>query len=515
MKIKNNLLKSKKDFQLSKAKKLLRFQSSSSNELKEMKQDKQTLGLTVKKHENFSEWYTQVIQKSEMADYTAVSGCIVYRPYSYEIWEKIQDFFNKKIKKSGAKNAYFPLLIPENLLTKEKEHVEGFAPEVAWVTHGGDTKLGERLAVRPTSETIMYDSYSKWIRSHNDLPLRLNQWNSVVRWEFKHATPFLRGREFLWQEGHTVFATQKEADKEVLEILDYYADIHEELLAIPVIKGRKTDVEKFAGANYSTSCETYLPVNKAIQSATSHQLGQNFAKAFDITFLDKKGKKQYGWQNSWGISTRVLGVMVIMHGDDKGLVLPPKVAPVQAVIVPILFEKTKKKVLNKAKEIKKQLGKFSVILDDREDVTPGRKFNEWELKGVPVRIEIGPRDLENKQAVVVRRDTGKKEIVKLSKLKKRVEELMEDIQDNLFKTAEKKMKSSIVKIKTKAEFKKAVKDKKWVRAAFCGDSEVELKIKEETGYKTNCIPFDQPKKLSKCFYTGKKAEYEVMFARSF
>ncbi len=477
---------------------------------------KQTLGITVSKEKNFSEWYTQVIQKSDMADYTSVSGCIVFRPYSYEIWEKIQEFFNKRIKRSGVKNAYFPLLIPESLLNKEKEHVEGFTPEVAWVTKTGNTELNERLAVRPTSETIMYDSYSKWIRSHNDLPLRINQWNSVVRWEFKYAIPFLRTREFLWQEGHTVFATKEEAEKEVLEILDYYAQVHEDLLAIPVIKGKKTEKEKFAGAVYTTSVETFLPVNKAIQAATSHFLGQNFSKPFNITFLDKDNKKQYGWQNSWGLSTRILGTMIIMHGDDKGLVLPPKAAPIQVVIIPILFEKTKDKVLKKAFDIKKLLNKHRVHLDNRQGYTPGWKYNEWELKGVPIRIELGPKDLEKKQVVVVRRDSGKKETVKWTSLKSKVKHLLTNIQQNLFNTAKTRILERIIRVKTWSDFLKQTKAKKWVKAMHCGNIECEELIKDKTqGVKTNCIPFNQPEIKGKCVYCDKPAKYEVLFAKSY
>lgn len=479
--------------------------------------NKQTMGLTAKKEKNFSEWYTQVILKSELADYTSVSGCIVFRPYSYAIWEKMQQFFDAKIKKSGVQNAYFPMFIPEHLLTKEANHVEGFAPEVAWVTHGGDTKLGERLAVRPTSETIAYDSYSKWIRSHNDLPLRLNFWNSVVRWEFKHATPFLRTREFLWHEGHTAFATKKEADDEVLEILEYYRQVHEELLAIPGIKGTKTESEKFAGGDYSTCIESFLPVKKAIQVCTSHHLGQNFAKAFDISFLNKDGEKQYVHQNSWAFTTRSIGIMIIMHSDDKGLVLPPRVAPIQIVIVPILFEKTKDDVLKKASELKKKLSKeYSVKLDDREDYTPGWKFNEWELKGVPLRIEIGPKDIEKEHVMVVRRDTGEKEAIKWKILNKRVDEILIDIQNNLFKKAKKHMDSSLIKVKDWKEFLKAVKNKKWIKADHCGSKDCEKEIKEKTqGVKTNCIPFEQPKKLGKCVHCGEKAQYEVLFAKSY
>lgn len=375
----------------------------------------QQLAITVKKEENMSEWYTQVITKADLMDYTRVSGCIVFKPNSYQIWEKIQQFFDAKIKKSGVKNAYFPLLIPESLLTKEEEHVEGFTPEVAWVTHSGETQLNERLAVRPTSETLMYDSYSKWIQSYRDLPLRLNQWCSVVRWEFKHPTPFMRNREFLWQEGHTAYATKEEADKEVLEILDYYKDIYEELLAIPVSQGRKSIGEKFAGADYTTTVEAIAQDGKSIQAATSHHLGQNFAKAFDITFLDKNQKKQHPYQNSWGISTRSLGAMILVHSDNNGLVLPPRVAINKVVIIPLLFKGKEEAVLKKAYELKEILGDdINAIVDDRTEYSPGFKFNEWELKGIPIRIEIGPRDLENNQMVVARRDTGEKQTIKLN-----------------------------------------------------------------------------------------------------
>ncbi|MEM3374101.1 MAG: proline--tRNA ligase [Candidatus Woesearchaeota archaeon] len=480
---------------------------------------KSTLGLTAKKDENFSEWYTQLIQKADLADYSSVSGCIVFKPYSYEIWEKLQKFLDEKFKKSGVKNAYFPSMIPENLLNKEKEHVEGFTPEVAWITHAGNQKLNEKLALRPTSETIIYDSYSKWIRSYNDLPLRLNQWCNVVRWEFKYAIPFLRTREFLWQEGHSVFATKEEADKEVLEILDYYAEAFEELLAVPVIKGKKTEREKFAGALYSTTIETFLPIGKAIQCSTSHCLGQNFSKAFEITFLDNKGNKQYAWQNSWGFSTRAIGTMIIMHSDDKGLVLPPKVAPIQIVIIPILFENTKEKVLSSAKKIKEELTQeYSVYLDEREQYTPGWKFNNWELKGVPLRIEIGPKDLEKDQITIARRDTSEKYQIPISNIKTKVNELLTEIQKNLYQKAEKSIKKSIVKIKTWQEFLKAVEEKKYIRAEHCGLIECEDEIRNKTeGVKTTCIPFEQAQKekLGNCFHCGKKAQYEVLFAKSY
>ncbi|MBW3016354.1 proline--tRNA ligase, partial [Candidatus Woesearchaeota archaeon] len=341
------------------------------------KKDEPTQGITVKKDENISEWYTQVIQKAELAEYTGVSGCMVLRPRAFAIWEKLQAFFDGEIKKLGVRNAYFPLLIPESLLKKEAEHVEGFAPEVAWVTMGGHSELNERLAIRPTSETIMYEAYSKWIRSYRDLPLLINQWCNVLRWEFKHPVPFLRGREFLWQEGHTVHADKKGAEKEVLVILELYKRVFEDLLAVPVIKGRKSDNEKFAGADYSTSVETFAPSGKAVQAATSHHLGQRFAKSFNISFLNEKGESCLPYQNSWGFSTRSIGAMVLYHGDDNGLVIPPKVAPLHVVFVPIMFEDSKEKVVSKCHEVAKHLEKtgVSVFVDDRDGYTPGWKFN--------------------------------------------------------------------------------------------------------------------------------------------
>lgn len=476
---------------------------------------KEVKGLTALKDKNFSEWYTQVIQKSELADYAAVSGCMVLRPRSYAIWEKIQDYFDAKIKKAGVQNAYFPLLIPEHLLTKEKEHIEVFSPEVAWVTHAGKSKLKERLAVRPTSETIMYASYRKWIKSHRDLPLRINQWNNIVRWEFKHPMPFIRTREFLWQEGHSAFATQKEADDEVREILDMYADVFEKLLAVPVLKGRKSDKEKFAGALYTLSIETLLPNGKAAQCGTTHNLGQNFSKAFGITYLDENKKNNHVWQTSWGFSTRAIGIMVMFHSDDKGLVIPPNVAPVDVVIIPILYEKTKQKIIKKAKDIKSNLKNYNVVLD-LSDHTPGWKFNDWELKGVPIRLEIGPKDVDKKQVVMVRRDTGKKETVKTNDINKKVKKTLENIQDNLFKKATKFLENSIVKVSTVDKLKKAVKDKKLALAPFCGETGCEDWIKDKTGgAKTINIPFKQPKKLGKCVHCNKKAKYVVYFAKSY
>ena len=475
-----------------------------------MSKEKQK-GITAKKNENFSEWYTQSITKSEMADYTQVSGCIVFRPNSYSIWEKIKEEVDKRIKAIGIKNAYFPLLIPESLLSKEEEHVKGFTPEVAWVTQGGNTPLNEKLAVRPTSEAIMYDSYAKWIRSWRDLPLKLNQWNSVVRWEFKHPVPFLRTREFLWNEGHTVFATKEEAKEEIHNILNIYKEVVEDYLALYGLLGRKSEKEKFAGAEYTCSFEYLMPSGKAVQGPDAHHDGQNFAKAYDIQFLNKEGKKEYAWQNTWAITTRMIGVMFAVHGDDKGLVIPPKVAPVQAVIVPILFEKDKKKLLKKAKEIQKSLKNQKVELDDREEYSPGWKFNEWEIKGVPLRIELGPKDLEKNQAVLVRRDTGEKEFVKIKDITKSVKETLDKIQESLFKNSKNFVKRNMEEVKNLDELKKALEKKKIALAPWCETTKCEEDIKDQTGgAKILNIPFKQPKKIGKCICCkkeGKKVAY--------
>jgi prolyl-tRNA synthetase len=473
-------------------------------------------GITVKK-EDFSEWYPQVIEKADLADYTSVSGCIVYKPASYSIWENIRDACDKKFKKLGIQNCYFPLFIPEKLLQKEAKHIEGFAPEVAWVTQAGDTKLKERLAVRPTSETIMYESYSKWIRSHKDLPLRYNQWNNVVRWEFKHPTPFLRGREFLWNEGHTCFATMEEAIKEGEEIIGIYEDVCKNILALPSLTGKKSDCEKFAGAEYTISLEFLMPNGKAIQGPDFHHDGQNFSKPFDITFSDKDGQKKHVWQNTFAISTRMLGVLFAIHGDDKGLVLPPKLAMTQAVIIPILFEDSKKKVLKEAAALKEKLEKkgISVNLDDRESYSPGWKFNEWEVKGIPIRIEIGPRDLEKKQVMVARRDTGEKKPISFAKVDLEVPEILNDIHSNLYKKAEKFLKGSIVKVSNLLDAIKEIRNQKIVYAKWCGLENCEESLKEKTGGKSLNSPLKQPKVDGKCFACSKKAVAWFYFGKSY
>lgn len=446
------------------------------------KKQKEILGITAEKSDEFSEWFTQIMLKADLADYTNVSGCIVFRPGAYAIWEKIQEETDRRFKRLGIKNAYFPLLIPEKTLARESTHVKGFSPEVAWVTEAGNTKLNEKLAIRPTSETIMYESYSKWVRSWRDLPLKLNQWNSVLRWEFKHPIPFLRTREFLWNEGHTVYASKEEAEKEKDEIIGIYRDICENYLALPSLIGKKSEKEKFAGAEYTVSMEFYMPNGKCVQGPDFHHDGQIFAKAYDIKFLDKDGKEKYAYQNTFAITTRMLGVMFATHSDDKGLILPPRIAPNKIVIVPIIFDKSKKMVIKKARELKKALDEeYEPILDEREGYNPGFKFNEWELKGIPLRIEIGPKEIKNNSVVLVRRDTNEKEVIKFKGLKKRVECLLDIIQKNLFKKASKLLGNAIIEIKNLDELKKAIQNKKIALVPLCKSIECEDMLKYETG----------------------------------
>ncbi|MEM4282511.1 MAG: proline--tRNA ligase [Candidatus Woesearchaeota archaeon] len=484
---------------------------------KERKTDE---GITANKEKDFSEWYQQVLIKGELIDYSPVSGCYVMRPTSYAIWERIQSLMDEKFKEMGVRNVYFPMLIPESLLKKESEHVAGFSPEVAWVTQGGDKQLPERLAIRPTSETIMYALFAKWIRSHRDLPLKINQWCNIVRWEFRDPVPFLRAREFLWQEGHTVFATKEEAEKETFQILQLYRTILEDFFSIPVIAGRKSEKEKFAGAEYTLSLETFLPNGKAIQCCTSHHLGQRFGKAFGIEFFDADGNKKYPWQNSWGLSTRTIGIMVMMHSDNKGLVIPPKLSPLHAVIVPIYYADSKKSVLSEAKMIAEDLKKagFNILVDEREEYTPGWKFNEWELHGVPLRLEIGPKDVEKKQVVIVRRDNGEREAVKVTELRQKVTQLLETIQKALFEKAKSTLTASIFEAKDWNEFVAAIEGKKLVRAAWCEKVECEEQIKTKTGgAKSVCIPLEQPNNIpnKKCIHCENRATVVAFFAKSY
>jgi prolyl-tRNA synthetase len=476
-------------------------------------------GVTVKKSEDFSEWYTQVILKSKLADYAPIKGCMVFREDSYAIWEKIQEIFNMKIKATGHRNVYFPLFIPESLLKKEAEHFQGFVPEVAWVTQGGDSPLEEKLAIRPTSETIMYATFAKWIRSWRDLPIKLNQWCSVVRWETKATRLFLRTREFLWQEGHTAHATKEEADKEAMEILNAYRDVMESYLAVPVLVGVKTEMEKFAGALYTLALEAMMPDGKALQMGTSHQLGQHFSKVFDIKFIGEDEKEHEVWQTSWGFTTRMIGAVVMIHGDDKGLVLPPRIAPTQVVIVPIPYKGAEAEAIAaKAKELFEGLQKkgIAVVLDDRGEYTPGWKFNEWELKGVPLRVEIGPRDVKQKQVMLVRRDTFQKTVAKEEEAVNAVEKLLDNIQSNLFNKAKKSLEESITTVKDYDEFKEVLASKGgFLRASWCADQKCEEKIKDETGATIRIVPFEKEKPFSKCVLCGNEAKEVVYFAKSY
>jgi prolyl-tRNA synthetase family I len=477
-------------------------------------------GLTVTKEGNFSEWFTQLIIKSELADYSSVSGCIVFRPKAYQIWEKLRSTINKEFKKIGIQNSYFPLFIPEKLLAKESKHVEGFTPEVAWVTHAGKTKLKEKLAIRPTSEAIMYDSYSKWIRSHNDLPLKLNQWNNVIRWEFKHPVPFLRTREFLWNEGHNVYSNAKDVEKDRKAIMKIYSDFMKNYMALPSLPGKKSEKEKFAGAEATYSFELMLSNGKAIQGPDYHDDGQNFSKAYDISYLDEKGERRFAYQSTYAITTRMLGVMFAIHSDNNGLIIPPKIAENKIVIVPILFDKTKRKVLSEAKKIKKALARFNPILDSREEVSPGWKFNEWELKGIPVRIEVGPKDLEKKSVMVAKRSqTGKKFSIKISELAKQMPSLLDEIQNELYKKAEKLLRSSTTSAKNMAELNKAIKNKKIALAPVCGEIACEDIIKHKTGgAKTLNAPLNQKPssiKGKKCIACNKKAKYQIYIGKSY
>jgi len=475
---------------------------------------KTTEGITIKKEEDMSEWFTQLMIKAELADYSSVSGCIIFRPSSYKLWEKIRNACDDEFKKIGVQNCYFPLFIPEKSFEKESEHIEGFAPEVAWVTHAGKTKLNEKLAIRPTSEAIMYESYSKWIRSWRDLPLLLNQWNNVVRWEFNNPIPFFRTREFLWNEMHTVFETEKEAIEHGKKVMKIYEKITKDLMALPGIYGRKTDYEKFAGAVFSEKMHHVLPNGKVIEGTCFHYDGQNFAKAYEIKFKDKNEKNNFVYQNTHAISTRMLGTMLAMHSDDKGLVIPPKIAENKIVIIPLLFKGKEKKVLEIAKRIEKELKKFSPILDAREEYSPGRKFSEWELKGIPIRIEIGPKDLEKNSVTIVKRNNLEKSQIKISEINKKIPIILEEMQEEIYNKAEKILKSSLRKTEDKKEMIKLIKEKKIIKVPLSNSEEVEEKLKEETSAKTLFIDSE---KISnqKCIISGKKADYWVYVGKTY
>ena len=464
--------------------------------------EKDVKGLTVKKEEDFSEWYTQVVQKAELADYAPVRGFMIIRPNAYDIWENIRNYFDGILKGKKVRNAYFPLLIPESFFKKEAEHAEGFAPELAYVQ---EKEEGQRLALRPTSETIMYDSFSKWIRSWRDLPLLMNQWCNVLRWEVKQSKPFIRTREFLWQEGHCVFEDEKGAVKNMKEIIGEYKRLVEDLLAIPVIVGSKSVAERFPGAKTTMTIEALMPDGKALQCGTSHNLGQGFAKVFDVKFEGRDEKEYLAWQTSWGFSTRLIGALIMVHGDDKGLVLPPRIAKNKVVIVPILFEKSSERVLKKVREIANSLEGLGVIVDNREEYSAGWKFNEWEMKGIPLRIEIGPKDVAGKKVTIVRRDNGKKEEVMESELGKRVDMLLEEMQGDLFLKAEKFLKSRIDKADSMSELKAKLKEGKIVKVFMKDDVDIEDKIKEETEGASSRV-IESVSEKGKCVVCGEEVK---------
>lgn len=473
------------------------------------------IGITVKKSEDFSEWYTQVVLKAGIADYASVKGFIILRPYGYSIWEGIKDTADKRFKETGHQNAFLPVLIPEGLLGKESDHFEGFKPEVFWVTHSGNDELSERLALRPTSETLAYEVFSRWIRSYRDLPLKLNFWNTALRAEIKATKPLIRTSEFLWQEGHTAHATEEEAKEEVMIILEIYKDVIENYLAIPVVVGYKSDKEKFVGAVYTTTLEALMSDGKALQMGTSHHLGQNFSKPFDIKYLGTDDKEHYVWQTSWGISWRLIGALIMVHGDDKGLVLPPKVAPIQIVIVPILYEdKDKDAILEKAKRLKESLSNYRVHIDDRLEFTPGYKFNDWEMKGVPLRLEIGPKDLQKNSVMFVRRDTGEKTSVPDSDLVNKAGAILREIQDSLYRKAKEALDKNTHAANVYGKFKEIIEIGGFVKASWCGNVECEVKIKEETGADIRVISFNQ-ESPKECVYCKKNGKRVVYFARGY
>ena len=460
---------------------------------------------------DFPRWYTDVVIRTKLVDYGPVKGTMVIRPYGYAIWENIQKELDARIKATGHQNAYFPLLIPYSYMTREAEHVEGFAPEVAVVTVGGGEKLAEPLVIRPTSETIFGEMYSKWLQSYRDLPILINQWANVMRWE-KTTRPFLRTSEFLWQEGHTAHATEEEAMEETMKMLGVYKEFAENCLAIPVFTGRKTEKEKFAGAVATFGMEAMMHDGKSLQAGTSHYLGQNFAKAFDIQFLDKDGTHKYAYTTSWGVSTRLIGALIMAHGDARGLVLPPVVAPVQAIIVPIAAKK--EGVLDAAADLKAKLVAAGVRAEmDATDNSPGWKFNEWEMKGVPVRIEIGPRDIEAGKMVLVRRDTHEKTEAPLADAADAVKKLLADVQHNLFEMAKKRKEERVVSAETMDELLKGVEGGNFVKAGWCGCRECEDKIKEQTAATARVIV--EGEHAEKCICCGKEAKQVVLFARAY
>jgi prolyl-tRNA synthetase len=476
------------------------------------------LGITVKKSVDFSDWYTQCVLKSGIADYSPSKGFIVLRPYGYAIWEIIKDILDNELKRTGHKNGFLPVLIPESLLTREKDHFDGFMPEVFWVTRSGDCDLGEKLAVRPTSETLAYSMFSKWISSYRDLPLKLNFWNSALRAEIKSTKPLIRNSEFLWQEGHTAHTDESDADKEVRMILDVYKYLIEEYLAIPTISGLKTDKEKFVGAKYTTCIESLMADGKVLQMATSHNLGQNFSKPFEIKFLDKDTNEQFVWQTSWGISWRVIGALIMVHGDDKGIILPPKISPTQVIIVPIYRDQSKEVVKQKAYQLEKKLKDFNIraFTDDRDEYTSGWKFNDWEMKGVPLRANIGLRDIQENQVELIRRDTKERFYVKENELVNQTLSILQKIQSNLLDGAKRQLQANTRTAASLVELLSVLDTTGgFVACSWCGKRECEDLVKEKTTADIRILPFNPKNNVSTCIACGNQDTIEVYFGRAY
>lgn len=478
-----------------------------------MAEQKKMVAEITSMEEDFAKWYTDVVKKAELIGYTSVKGCMAIRPYGYAIWENMVSILDSAFKKTGHKNVCMPMFIPESLLNKEKDHVEGFAPEVAWVTHGGNEPLEERMCVRPTSETLFCDYYANTIQSYRDLPQLLNQWVSVVRWE-KTTRPFLRSREFLWQEGHTIHETAEEAIAETEQMLNVYADFFENSLAIPVVKGLKTDKEKFAGAEKTYTIEALMHDGKALQSGTSHYFGDGFARAFDIQFLGRDNKLHYPHQTSWGTTTRMIGAVIMAHGDNNGLVLPPAIAPIQVIVLPIAQHK--EGVLEKANEIKERISAFCRADIDDSDNSPGWKFSQYEMKGVPLRLEIGPKDIENNQCVLVRRDTREKYFVSLDELETKIPELLRAVHDGLYNACLERREKMTYIAKTLDELKEIADNKPgFIKAMWCGDVECENTLKEQAGVTSRCIPFEQECLDENCVVCGKKAKHMLYWGKAY
>ena len=476
------------------------------------------IGITVKKSNDFSDWYTQCVLKSSIADYSPSKGFIILRPYGYAIWEIIRELLDDGLKNTGHKNGFLPVLIPESLLTKEKDHFDGFMPEVFWVTKSGDSDLGEKLAVRPTSETIAYSMFSKWISSYRDLPLKMNFWNSALRAEIKSTKPLIRNSEFLWQEGHTAHKDENEADEEVRLILDIYKNLIEQYLALPTLSGFKTDKEKFVGAKYTTCLESVMADGKALQMATSHHLGQNFSKPFEIKFLNKDTVEQYVWQTSWGISWRVIGAIIMVHGDDKGLILPPKISPTQVIIVPIYKDDSKTVVKQKAYELEQKLkdSKIRAQTDDRDEYTSGWKFNDWEMKGVPLRVNVGLRDIKENQVELIRRDTKERFYVTEKELVNQTLSTLEKIQSNMFDRAKSHLQENTRSAATLEELLSVLETSGgFVACSWCGKRECEDLVKEKTTADIRIVPFNPKNNISSCIGCGKQETIEVYFGRAY